>query len=247
MSDPMNLRFVLLLAAITSAHGAFAQESSNMKWAITPYLWASDTTVDLTLRDTNLGSGDLTFNDLLDVLDTAFMVQIEGGRGNWSAFTDITYLATSDTTERPLITIDADSKQTFVDAVVAYWPEGVGSAFNLFAGLRYSGFDDRYIFSATGTELGRRDSSSDYYDALLGIRYRFDLSDRWAIQTRGDYGFGDSEGVLLLRASVAYAVGKRRQNLLLFGYQYKQAEYRGGDLTTEFEYAGPTAGFAFRF
>ncbi len=247
MSEHKHLRFFFIFAACTSMHGAFAQDNGNIQWTIAPYLWASDTTVDLTFRDTNLGGGNVTFNDLLDVLDAALMVQVEGGRGNWSAFTDITYLATSDTTERPLVTIDADNKQTFVDAAVAYWPNGVGSAFNLFAGLRYTGFDDRYRFIASGTEVSRRDSSADYYDALLGLRYRFDLGDRWAIQTRGDYGFGDSEGVLLLRASVAYAVGKRRQNVILFGYQYKQAEYSDGDLTTDFEYAGPTAGFAFRF
>jgi hypothetical protein len=28
------------------------------------------------------------------------MLHVEGGRGNWSAFGDITYVSTSDTTER---------------------------------------------------------------------------------------------------------------------------------------------------
>lgn len=95
--------------------------------------------------------------------------------------------------------------------------------------------------------MGRQESSSDYYDALLGMRYRFDLGERSAIKARGDYGFGDSEGVVLIRASVTYVVEKSRQNLLLFGYQFKQAEYEHGDLGTDFEYAGPTAGVAFRF
>jgi hypothetical protein len=39
--------------------------------------------------------GEISFSDLLDVLDAAFMVQIEGGKGNWSAFGDLTYLKTS--------------------------------------------------------------------------------------------------------------------------------------------------------
>ena len=53
------------------------------------------------------------------------MVQIEAGRGRWSAFTDIAYLPTSATTQRNLVTIDADNKQTFVDVAAAYWPSGI--------------------------------------------------------------------------------------------------------------------------
>jgi hypothetical protein len=32
-----------------------------------------------------------------------------------------------------------------------------------------------------------------------------------------------------------------------FGYHYKEAEFKDGDLTTEFDYHGPLAGFNFRF
>jgi hypothetical protein len=246
MSNCRRIRLFLLLAACANANPALAQDSDKLRWAITPYLWASDTTLDLAFQDTNVG-GDIAFSDVLDVLDAAFMLHVEGGRGNWSAFADITYLATSDTAERPLLTVDSDNKQTFVDAAVSYWPQGVGSPFSVFAGLRYTGFDDRYIFRDGGTEVGRQASNADYYDALLGLRYRFDLAERWSVETRGDYGFGDSEGVFLLRASVAYAVGKQRQNRLLFGYQYKQSEYQDGDVRTEFQNTGPTAGFSFRF
>jgi hypothetical protein len=40
-----------------------------------------------------------------NVLDAAFMVHVEAGRGNWSAFADITYLSTSEPTERPHATV----------------------------------------------------------------------------------------------------------------------------------------------
>ncbi|MEJ2298660.1 MAG: hypothetical protein P8X94_09215 [Woeseiaceae bacterium] len=111
-------------AAALCAPGANANAQEALQWSVTPYLWASDTTVDLTIRDTNIGGDDISFDDLLDVLDAAFMVHVEAGRGNWSAFLDITYLSTSDTTERPLATIDGDSEQTIIDAAVTYWPGG---------------------------------------------------------------------------------------------------------------------------
>ena len=62
-----------------------------------------------------------------------------------------------------------------------------------------------------------------------------------------DASFGDSEGSYLLQANLAWTVGSRRLNRILIGYQYKQAEYRDGDLKQTFTMHGPLAGFNFRF
>ena len=106
----------------------------------------------------------------------------------------------------------------------------------------------RHSTSSLGTDpLVERRSTKDYYDGLIGLRYRFDLSERWALLTHGDLSFGDSEGTFLLRADFAYTVGKRQLNRILFGYQYKEAEFKDGDLVTDFSYNGPLAGFNFRF
>ena len=250
-----QIRKIVRLLAIVMAVGgsgllstASAQESETIQWSITPYIWAPTTSIDLTVRDNNLPTGEISANDLLDTLDAAFMVQVEGGKGNWSAFGDLTYLKTSDATQRTLVTIDVDSKQVYLDAAVAYWPAGVGSPLSLFGGLRYSGFDETYGFTGNnGTPITEIPSGDDYYDALFGARYRFDFSQRWQLLTHGDFSFGDSEGTYLLRANFGYVVGKRQQNRILLGYQYKSAEYRDGDLTKDFTMHGPMAGFDFRF
>jgi hypothetical protein len=228
---------------------ATADDAGYFGWSITPYVWAPTTKMDLTFRDTGIGSGEITFSDLLDVLDAALMVHVEGGKGDWSIFGDLTYLSTSETDVRAVFTIDVDGEQTFLDAAVAHWVGGVGSPLSVFAGLRYSGFDDRYDFRLTSDNslVSQQRSKSDYYDALLGLRYRFDFSDRWALLTHGDLSFGESEGTFLLRADFAYTVGKRQLNRILFGYQYKEAEFKDGDLVTDFSYNGPLAGFNFRF
>jgi hypothetical protein len=230
------------------ASSASAQESDKLAWSITPYLWASDTSLDISVIDTGIGGGtEIPFNDLLDVLDAAFQIHVEAGKGNWSGFTDLTYIETSDTVNRPLLIIDTSNKQTMIDAAVAYWPNGVGSSLNFFGGLRYSGFDDRYLFSLGANPLVERRSTKDYYDALLGIRYRFDLSERWALLTRGDISFGDSEGTWLAQGLFAYTVGKRQQNRFVIGYQFKEAEFKDGGLNSEFAFNGPVVGFNFRF
>ena len=247
-------RSIGLLAIVIAIGGsgflstAAAQESDSFGWSITPYGWAPTTNIDLTVRDNNIGAGDISFSDLLDTLDAAFMIQVEGGSGNWSAFADLTYLKTSDITERTVFAIGIDSEQIYLDAAVAYWPDGVGSPLSVFGGLRYSGFDETYSFSLIdGTPVSSTPSGDDYYDALLGIRYRFDFSERWQLLTHGDFSFGDSEGTYLVRANFGYIVGKRQKNRILFGYQYKSAEYREGDLVKDFTMHGPMAGFDFRF
>ena len=236
---------VLLLALGSSAS---AQENDKIAWSVTPYMWASDTALDLTVEDTDINGGvKIPFSDLLDVLDTAFQIHVEGGNGNWSNFIDVTFLETSDTIDRPQLTIQTNSQQTFLDAVVAYWPEGVGSQLNFYGGVRYTGFDNRYGFLIGANPLVERRSTADYYDALIGIRYRFDLSERWGLLTRADLSFGDSDGTALVQGLFAYTVGKRQQNRIVFGYQYKEAEYKDGGLDQEYSLSGPMAGFNFRF
>ena len=121
-----------------------AQDTDSFSWSVIPYLWATRTKVDLSYRGGPIGGDEISFNDLLDVLDSAFMIHAEGGRGHWSGYLDLTSLKTSDREERPLLTVDTDSDQVFLDAALAWWPGGVGSAMSLVGGLRYSGFDFRF-------------------------------------------------------------------------------------------------------
>ena len=243
---PMITASLTLLLALGSS--VLAEESDRITWSVTPYIWASDTSLDLTVVDTEINGGvEIPFSDLLDSLDSAFQIHVEGGKGNWSGFGDFMYLDTSTLIERTLLTINTNSEQTFFDAAVAYWPRGVGSQLNFYGGLRYTGFDNRYEFLIGADPLVELRSTADYYDALVGVRYRFELSERWGFLTRADLSFGDSEGTWLAQGLFAYTVGKREQNRILFGYQFKQAEYQDGGLNQEFSYNGPMAGFNFRF
>ena len=62
------------------AHGSFvlfvananAQTGGDAHWSVTPYIWASDTSLDFTLNGSPVGGADLKFADILDVLDAAF-------------------------------------------------------------------------------------------------------------------------------------------------------------------------------
>ncbi|EED30453.1 conserved hypothetical protein [gamma proteobacterium NOR5-3] len=241
--------FVTLASSFCVSLGVAAQGSDDLQWSVTPYLWASTTELDLSFRDVTISPETISFRDLVDTLDAAFMVQTEVGRGNWSGFADLTYLKTSSTDARNQLSIDIDSTQVFLDAAVAYWPQGVGSSLNVFGGLRHSGFDNDFGFTAVNTDRPTAVRSSDkaYYDVLLGFRYQTPVSERWQLRTYADYAFGDSDGIFVVRGSFAYAFGKSRQNHALIGYQYKEAEFTDGDLSNAFSYYGPVAGVEFSF
>ncbi len=247
LSGQLLLLLIAHCGVALFAANANAQSSGDAHWSVTPYIWASDTSLDFSLNGSPVGGADLSFNDILDTLDAAFQVHVESGKGNWSGFVDFTFLSMSDSEDLPIVRIDTDSEQIVLDAAAAYWPGGVGSPLNLFGGVRYSGFDDTFGLSVGGTPVGETRSKQDYIDALLGIRYRFDLSDRWGLLTHGDVSFGDSKGTWQLQGLFAYAVGKKRRNNILFGYRYKQAEFEDGALTTDYAFNGPIAGFAFVF
>ncbi|WP_414981665.1 hypothetical protein [Congregibacter sp.] len=252
MQKPSNRRrrgCTFLSLTFLVAAGASAQDSDALQWSVTPYLWGSTTELDLNFRDATISPSEISFKDLLGTLDAAFMVQGEVGSGHWSAFSDLTYLKTSDSGVRDQLNTDIDSTQVFLDAAVAYWPQGFGSSLNVFGGLRHSDFDNEFGFTDINTDQPKRVRSTDkaYYDVLLGLRYQTPVSERWQLRTYADYAFGDSEGIFVLHGSFAYAFGKSRQNHALIGYQYKEAEFSDGDLTNAFRYYGPVAGVEFSF
>lgn len=230
-----------------------AQSGDGLKWSITPYVWATQTKLDLSFRDQAIGSEEISFGDLLDMMDGAFMIHAEGGRSHWSSFADLTYLKISNREKRPLdlinqeLIVDSESEQLFLDAAVAYWPGGDGSGFNVFGGVRYTELDDRFKFTVGDTPISKQRSDKKYTDALLGARYRWSMAPRWDLLLHADGSFGSSEGTWLLRGLFGYTVGKRQMNRILFGYQYKQASFEDGDVGLDYTYQGPLAGFNFRF
>jgi hypothetical protein len=212
--------------------------------------------VDLTARGLPIGGGQVSFSDLIDSADTALQIVTEPGKEGtkWSGFVDLTYLKASETVTSDVpnnpdgLEIKSRSEQIYIDAALAYWPFGHEEGFNLYGGIRYTKLDDKFDFSLLGSPIGTLDSSRGYTDALLGLRYFITFSPVWALATRADYGFGDSEGIVMCEALLRYAVGRSRQHGVLAGYRYKKAEFQERDIIREeFRYNGPVVAFEFRF
>ncbi len=240
---------------LTVARPVGASEVDRTNWLIAPYVWAVDTRVDLAADDAPIGGGDISFADLMDTRDASLQVFFEDyfASSNWSAFIDVTYLKASDsrqtTATGSAIRIDSDSTQWFVDLGFAYWPRGEAGGLNFFGGVRYTSLDDRYDFADVNPDqaLGMLVNDRDFFDALIGVRYRLNIAPHWALVTRADYAFGDSDGIPLLQAVLRYAFGKDRRHGLSFGYRYKESEFETDSLQEDYEFGGPLVGVDFRF
>jgi hypothetical protein len=241
MKEWTALAVVMGLSASQAVHAA----ENDLSWSFTPYLWAANTQLDITWRESPAGGADIGFGDLLDTLEGAAMFQLEAGRRHWSSFLDLTYLSTSDSAGRNQINLSADSKQVFADVAAGYWPVSAGSGLNFFGGLRYTRFDNDYSLSLSGTTIADRDTSQDYTDALIGVRYVGDFNGRWGYLLRADTSFGDSDGTWLARAMVTYDIGRVGMGRVLIGYQLKSADFRDRELTTDYTYQGLVVGFQF--
>ena len=248
---------MFLIATATIAENARADltdsATDRWQWSITPYVWLADTSYRLRANDQDIGSGDVDFGEIADMLDGAFQVVAEGGRGRWSGFVDFTYLSTSDDQRTDLpglgsLKIDTTSEQYFVDAAVAYWPWPDVSGFNMYAGIRYTDLDDRIRIDLVDpeTRLGQIALDRSFTDALVGFRDRFKLVENWALIIRMDYGFGDSDGVFLAQGALRWAVGRERRQGIVIGYRYKDAKLREDDREERYKYKGPVLGFNFR-
>lgn len=241
----------LLVLVLPTGLAVAGDTGGGLSWSVTPYLWATETKYKLKADGTPIGDGKVTFDDLVDTSDTSFQFVTEAAikGGKWSVLADVTYLDASDTFKGAILRVDSESENWVVDAAIAWWPGGEEQGLSLFAGGRYTEMDDRFHFKTVQDKekLGVLKNDRDFLDVLIGVRQRFTLGERWALFTRADYSDGDSDGIWQVQAVVRYAMGSKQQYGLMFGYRYKEAEFKNGKLEEKNKYYGPLLGFNFRF
>ncbi len=239
-------------ALITFVPAALANEKAE--WLVAPYAWLPDIELNQS-GDGPGGGGGVSGADLLDKTDAVGMIRVEVAKRRWGVTADYIFLSLSDTQTLefpgPLPNINA---RTELDLTVFeiggfYRPSGEDRGVNLLFGYRNISADTTLLVTPEGSPTQRSDDSSDLNDIFLGARYLYRLNENWDVSLRGDYSFGDSEGVLNLLASIGYRV--TGPFALQGGYRHAELEYEqdsaGETVATEIELTGPFLGFVFRF
>lgn len=249
--------FVILLFVIgeTSAE----EKPNNDEWQFLGefYLWGADIE-----SDTTSGSSmDIPFHDIINNLEMVLMGTIGAQKGKLKLFTDFLYKDLEDTEkgafnlpigEHHQLTIgdklETGLKAWVVQPMAAYTVyETPKSSIDLAIGARYIWIKMDLELRTTGLFANKKvkTSESDHnWDAIVGVKGKMDLSDKWQATLYLDGGSGDSDYTLQGLAGLNY---KFDSFTGLLGYRYLKWKFNGHGALEDLKVSGPYVGGRFTF
>lgn len=237
----------IALALCFSAN-ANAAEGDGWEWLIVPYGWAASIGTDLkTTSPPSESSTDTDFRDVVDKLDGAFEIHIEGQGDRFGMFADFTYLGLADGRNHPRFNIESDLDTRLFEIAGVWNPSDERyRGVDVFAGLRYIDVDFTSELRPVNPifRTVTVDGGETFNDFMVGARYTWALSERWGLTARGDASFGDTEGTWNVSAVVQYRTGN---GAWVFGYRHLDVELETRSSNTHITMSGPQVGYAFRF
>jgi hypothetical protein len=174
-------------ALLFCSNEACAEEEGNWRFDLAPmYLWAANLDGDVVLRRKE-ASVKLDFNDIFDNLETVFTARFEAWYKNrWGIFFDYNYLSISGEQDTPFPkNIKVDMICSFFNLAVGYRVLSGTHSLDAMAGLRYTFLDMEVTFLRDPQKPVDKES---WADPIFGLRYRWQMSDKWSVTLYGDAG-----------------------------------------------------------
>ena len=250
----MRLAAAALAAALVGA--AQAAPAEAWRFELTPYLFGASLTGTTGVSNVR-AQVDMSFDDILDNLDSGFMAMLEARKGRWGFGLDGVYFKLKDETARSWQgpggigsatgQIDATMTEQIYQLYASY---RVAGGVDVIGGARYTKLDaDLALVTTTGGLLpGNTRSlsgSRDWWDGVIGVRAVMPLAERWTFVSYADIGTGGSDisyqGILGVswQASKTWSVKG--------GYRYFYQDYEEGgfvwDMAAHGLYLGLGIGF----
>lgn len=251
----------LLFGATPAGAQSSGSASANWNYEFTPYLWGAGmkgTVQSGSLPATNV---DMSFTDIVDVLDFGLMGAFEARKGRWGLYLDAIYMKVSDsatvsrTGAGPLgatltATANITLKQSMLAAAAMYRVSGGPSTVDVLGGLRYNKLDVEAAadFTLLGLAASRsRSGDKDWVDPYIGVRLQHALSDRWKFEGYADVGgFGvGSDLTYQVIAGFNYTFSKSVSAKM--GYRYLNADYDKGGFVYDMKMDGLYLGVGIAF
>lgn len=229
------------LCAATSASAA-----DGWDWSITPYIWAPSISVDLNTTVPPTGS-DTAFADIIDKIEGAFLMHVEGQGDSFGMFGDVVYLGLGDDHDHARVRTSTDLDALLFEAAAVWNPgEGRNRGIDAFAGLRYLDVDLKVQVDPANPDFdtARLDLGESYADFMIGARYTWELSERWGLTVRGDGSFGQTDGTWGASATVQY---RMEHGAWVLGYRHLDIALEPRDNRSELILSGVTFGYSFIF
>ncbi len=255
----------LVTLIVVAGIWAYPGTANAAEWTIAPYLWASDVKLDLDVNGDPALGADISFNDLVDKLDTAFMGHFEGRGEKWGGFFDAIYIDLSDTKTTPIgpggpVLGDriVDSSMTLglyeLGGLYRMGERAPGTAeFDLLFGIRQVDVEQVFdiVLAGPGGTMITESLDVSETDAFVGGRVLGLFNEKWGYNVRADLGGGGTDGVFNLFGGISYTFGQTGLFSLDLGYRYTtiklSSDIDGTPVDTDITMSGPILGFIFDF
>lgn len=234
----MKLRFAGVVAAALVASTASAQE---LDWRVTPYIWSTSIDGDIGLGAVSRDVA-VEFSDIVNVLNGAALVHVEGQTGDHLWFGDLAWFAVEP--EDEIATIGGVAKAELDATIFELGYTHARNASGFEVGVRYWDIDVE-IDPALAAGVRRGDS---WVDAFGGFRNTREIAQSWTMTTRANAGAGGSD--LSIGFQMDFARELERGNAFVAGLRlvsvdYEEENVRGIPVVIDLTFVGATVGFMF--
>lgn len=235
-----------LAAALCLSPAVHAADGEGWDWIVAPYGWAPSISADLNTSVPPTGT-DTDFSDIIDKIDGAFLLHLEGQGDTFGVFGDVIYLGLGDQKNHPRYSAESDLDTRLFEAALVWSPgKDRFHGGDLFAGVRYIDIDLTVRVDPVNPAFANAtvDAGESFTDFMVGARYAWKLGDRWGMNVRADTSFGDTDGTWSVAATVLY---RMKRGEWAFGYRHMDIAFEPRDNRAELILSGPIIGYGFNF
>ena len=269
---PMTLLAATALGGSPVAAQDQAGAAARWEFSVTPYLWATALKGEVGVGRTE-ANVDASFDDILDNLNGALMLEAELRKGRFGVISDTIYANLEDNAAagEGSLKIDATAN-LLIQSLAGTYRAGTWQIANLgaagplsvtidpYAGARYTYLDaelqGKLDLPDFGIEAQRTTEQDQHWvDPIVGIRTGWSLGERWSLVLAGDVGGISTSDQYSAEAwsTIGYRFGLFGSDnaTALAGYRVLKQKYKDGDGRHEFEWDmtihGPLVGLKITF
>jgi len=198
---------------------SLATAPASAQWTITPYVWATDLGVDVSVHDQTVVDQTIGFTDLVKDLDMAAQLRVEGQCGHLGVMADLFDVRLSTSSgqiampDGAVATLDSRIRMTLLDVGGMFDPDGSPTGFAFFYGARIlvqsAEVDASLQVDPSMAVPASSDESDTLVDALVGWRYTRTVGSGWALETQGDVTTGGTKLTWSVGGRIARSFGSR--------------------------------------
>ena len=252
--------------------GLGGASDDEWRFSVQPYLFAPVSTTGTSTVAGGSVDLDLNLKDLLDHLNFMASGRVEAWKGDFGLIIDTFYVNIGGDESIGLpgpaggtVGVDVDMKQFWFDLLGAYrvahgaYDEtGRRYSIDLQAGVRYNRLRqeiDADVSVDIGPGFGFQKSlggTEDWFEPVVGVRGVAEISDRWTIAARADFGgFGVGGDDLQWKVIAGFDYRAWERTSVKFGWQFYGIDYSTNRSDGKFAYdvfmTGPYMALTFRF